>query len=50
MPTASTLLPRDPSVTLKYRLKLSRMITDEIINNTHYIEVSALRARSPVSK
>ena len=49
MPTASTLLPRDPSVTLRYRVKLSRMLTDEVLKSTHLIEVSALRTRSLVS-
>ena len=49
MPTASTLLPRDPSITLRYRVKLSRMLTDEVLKSTHLIEVSALRTRSLVS-
>ena len=49
MPTASTLLPQDPSIVLRYRLKSSGKIDDEILRSTHCIQVSALRARSPVS-
>ncbi|XP_065907348.1 uncharacterized protein, partial [Dysidea avara] len=44
-PVASALMPSDPSIVVQYNLKTSGVITDNILQYSYSISVSAIRAR-----